>query len=474
MRQVLSNGSFCLLLALGLFLAVLLSSVPVLWATSIIAFAAALVALGWHLAPPVLAWLIAFNMLSILADIARIELDNAGFTSVSPELAFARYQADLPDAIIFSSCAIAFLGIGMRCGLFLGREMFGYRRNVLQDQAARVAPYSARRISLAYAAFLPASVAVGVVGRAVSALSQPAHVFGLLKFALIYLLAARVFATGRNSYLIVLVIAFEIVIGSVSGWAQYKEGFFVVLIALAASSRRFTFRQVAFAFAGIAAMVYISLAWTAVKTEFRAKIVGGDASTSLAWLADKYFGGGIDFATAAVDLLERVGYNKFYAMILNANTDGMQGIYQRALLHIITPRVLFPDKAVLDDSAQTGEVLGWTIDQQTSIGLGYVGQAHIDFGFPGLLVPMIVLGAIVGAIYAYFLTRPAPPLIREAFAVACLFNSLAFAGNIDKQLGGMIMALLVLALALRYGAAKLHRWLENSRQVMQDRPCRIG
>jgi hypothetical protein len=467
MRRVLSDPSFCLLLALTLIVTVPFSSVPGLWAASIIALIVGLAALGWHVAPPVLAWLIAINMLSILADIATIELNSIGWRYISVE-------ANLPDAIIFSSCAMAFLAIGMRCGLFLGREMFGYRRDVLQDQAPSVASYSAHRISLAYVAFLPASVLVGIIGHAVPALSQPAHVFGLLKFVLIYLLAARVFATGRNAYLLVLVVAAEIVIGSIDGWAHFKEGFFVVLIALAASSRRFTFKQVAFMLAGIAAMVYLSLGWTAVKKEFRREIAGSGALTSLAWLADKYFGGELDFAAAAPDLLQRVGYNKFYAMIMNANTDNMQGIYQRALLHIVTPRVFFPDKAVLDDSAQTAQALGWSIDEDTSIGLGYVAQAHIDFGFPGLLVPMIVLGAITGVIYAYFLTRPAPPLIREACAVTCLFNALAFAGNVDKQLGGLIWALLVLAFALRYGAAILHRWLENGREVIQGKPYRIG
>jgi len=306
-----------------------------------------------------------------------------------------------------------------------------------------------------------------MIGQIAPGLSQPAYVFGLLKFALIYMLAARVFATGRDTLLLVLVIVVEILTGSIGGWASYKEGFFVVMIALATTSRRFSFQQVGLAVAGFGAMLYLSLGWTAVKKEFRSNIVGSDAGTSLAWLADKYFSGELDFVAAAVDLLDRIGYNKFYAMIINANTDSLQGIYNRALLHILTPRALFPDKAVLDDSAQTAQALGWSIDDNTSIGLGYIAQAHIDFGFPGLLLPMVALGAIVGAIYAYFLTRPAPPLIREAFAVACLFNALAFAGNIDKQLGGLIWALLVLAFALRYSGAILDRWLGNRGAVMR-------
>ncbi|MGD9657703.1 MAG: hypothetical protein AB7U61_08710 [Methylocystis sp.] len=453
MRRVLSSPGFCLLLAFVLYLMVSATSAPELWATSLIAIVAALVALGWHQAPPVLAWLIAINMLPVWADIAQIELSNSGWVAIG-------VVANLPDAIVRSSCAITFEAIGMRCGLILGRQIFGFRRDVMQEQAAST-PYSPKRILLAYVAFLPVSVLVAAIGQAAPGLAQPAYVFSLLKFALIYILAARVFATGRDAPLLVLVIVVEILTGSIGGWASYKEGFFVVMIALATTSRRFSIQHVSLAVAGVAAMLYLSLGWTAVKKEFRRNIVGSDAWTSLTWLADKYFGGDLDLVAAAVDLLDRVGYNKFYAMIISANTDSLQGIYYRALIHIVTPRMLFPDKAALDDTAQTAQALGWRIVDNTSIGLGYIAQAHIDFGFPGLLAPMIALGAAFGAIYAYFLTRPAPPLIREAFAVACLFNALRFEANIDKQLGGLIWSFLVLAIVLRTGGAIFGLLLEQ-------------
>jgi uncharacterized membrane protein len=48
-------------------------------------------------------------MLSIWADIATIKLNNTGWTIVVIE-------ANLPVAIINSSCAMALLAIGMRSG----------------------------------------------------------------------------------------------------------------------------------------------------------------------------------------------------------------------------------------------------------------------------------------------------------------------------------------------------------------------
>lgn len=454
MRRIFAHPLLFVVLVTIVVVAAIFSSVPLLWVFSLGAMIAALVALGWHLAPPVLAWIIAFNMLSVWADIATIELSNSGKI-------FAAIQQNLPDAIINSSWALSFLAVGMRLGLLFGRAVFGYRPNLFQHMAATNAPYSAYRITLAYAAFLPISVLLGIVSQIAPGLSQPVHVLGLLKYVLIYLLAARVIATGNNFKLLIGVLFTEIIIGSTGYFSGYKEGFFVVLIALAASKERFTFRQFAVSVAGVFLIVYISLAWTAVKMEYRTKIVGSDAITSLSWLAKNYFGGDINYRLAAIDLVERVGYTKFYALVMQSHTDGLQGIYQRAILHIIMPRMFFPDKPVLDDSAQTFQALGWSIADGTSIGLGYVAQAHIDFGFPGLLAPMVLLGAIVSIIYTCFLTRPAPLLIREAFAVACLYKALIFEANIDKQLGGMIMAFIVLLLVLRFGGGILHRWLGN-------------
>ncbi len=462
MRRVLTNAYLCFPLAVLLLILVVASSVSELWIISILAFIAALIAIGWHKAPPVLVWMIAINMLSIWADIATIEIYNAGWD-------YGVIVYTFPDAIIQSSCAMIFLSIGIRGGLIIGGSMFRYRLSTPNDQMGTAAPYSVHRIALAYILVQPVTALLGIIGQAVPGLAQPTYAFSLLKFTLIYMLAAKIFATGRHFLLLTVVIVAEIVIGSTGFWASYKEGFFIVLIALAANSRSFTRKQAVLAFTGVAVVLYISIAWTAVKKEYRADIVANGPWASFVWLAEKYTSAEFDFTTATVDLLSRVGYTKYYAMVMTANTDAEEGIYKRALLHIVTPRLFFPDKAILDDSAQTTRVLGLRIDSKTSIGLGYVAQAYIDFGFPGLLIPMVVLGMIVGSIYTYFVTRRAPQLIREGFAVACLFNSLAFAGNIDKEFGGLITAFLVLALTLRYGAAILHRQLENKPRNTQVR-----
>ena len=61
-------------------------------------------------------------------------------------------------------------------------------------------------------------------------------------------------------------------------------------------------------------------------------------------------------------------------------------IMWRALLHIVTPRLLFPDKAVLEsDSEMVLHYSGvWAAgaDQDTSIAFGYAAESYVDFGVP--------------------------------------------------------------------------------------------
>jgi hypothetical protein len=241
------------------------------------------------------------------------------------------------------------------------------------------------------------------------------------------------------------------VLGSTGAFASYKGAFFVVLIALVDSDARLSVRQAASAAAVAVLIIYMSLVWSVVKVEYRAQIVWQGPLASVSWLAGKYFGGDVDLAQGASILVERVGYTKFYGMVLDLDTSGFRGIYLRALEHVLTPRILFPEKAALSDSAESNQILGWNISQGTSVGIGYVAEALVDFGFPGLLVPVFGLGTLVGLIYCYFISRNSSLVLKRAIAVACLFDALAFERDINKQLGGILMGFIVLALCLKYG-----------------------
>jgi hypothetical protein len=82
-------------------------------------------------------------------------------------------------------------------------------------------------------------------------------------------------------------------------------------------------------------------------------------------------------------------------------------ILWRALLHIVTPRLLFPDKAVLEsDSEMVMRYSGiWAAgpEQGTSIAFGYAAESYVDFGVPLMFLPVFVFGCLMGMAYHWWL-----------------------------------------------------------------------
>jgi hypothetical protein len=422
----------------------LVSAVPQLWSASLAAFLFA-VALGWHEAAPVMAWIVAINMLSIWADIFNIDLTEHG-------LGLYPVVRNQEEAILYSLAAMAVLALGMLVGQ---RLIKGNRDRAEPLRSADVLAYSASRIALLYFASFAVAKFTSVVGNSFPGLSQPAYAFALLKFAFIYWLSITVFVSNRNYIWLIVVMLTEIIVSSTTGFSRFTDGFFVVLIAAAESKRRLSMGQLVFALVGAIIIIYMSIVWISVKWEFRKHIISTGAVNSVTWLASKYANPDLATWQGASKLLARVGYTQFYAMALNRDTKEFGGNYERAVEHVLMPRLLFPNKAALDDSAEMRQIFHMKIDKNTSISLGYVAQAHIDFGFPGLLLPIFVLGAIVGAVYSYFLTRSAPAVLCRAIGVACVFNCLRFEGNIEQEFGGLLMTFVIMAIILRYGNSLL-------------------
>jgi hypothetical protein len=72
-----------------------------------------------------------------------------------------------------------------------------------------------------------------------------------------------------------------------------------------------------------------------------------------------------------------------------------------AVVHALTPRVLFPDKPVVEsDSEKVRRYAGVLVagpDENTSIAFGYAAEGYVDFGVPWMFVPILAFGAVMGA-----------------------------------------------------------------------------
>jgi hypothetical protein len=407
----------------------------------------------------VLLWLIAIAWLQIVADVVSANLKG----EVLSDGSLGEYRI---LGILFSLCAVLILAVGMRVGT--GKSGWsvspiagGGSVSTQPDKGVML-----HRALLGYLASVILSGSLGALAHSMPGLAQPVLALALMKFVFVYLIAARVFRTKQGYAWLLLVSASEIVTGLTGFFSGYKEAFFVMFIALASSRRPASVREWMFGLTAVLVLFWVSLVWTASKKEYRFVVVNYPIEQRIGWFAQRFSGSQIDYDEAFTELFERIGYTKYFSVILAHDAAGSlpteNNYYANALQHVLTPRILFPDKASLDDSAKTTALIDLSIDAETSIGVGYVAEAFVDFGFPGLLGPVFLVGLMTGAAARYFMSQPAPLVVREAFATATLFRSFSFEANIDKNLGGFIISCIVLGFILRVGYPFIASWLEGS------------
>jgi hypothetical protein len=76
-----------------------------------------------------------------------------------------------------------------------------------------------------------------------------------------------------------------------------------------------------------------------------------------------------------------------------------------AVKHLVTPRLLFPDKPVLESDSELVRLYSgvWVpgAEQNTSIAFGYAAESYVDFGLPWMFLPVFVYGVLMGRVHRW-------------------------------------------------------------------------
>ena len=141
--------------------------------------------------------------------------------------------------------------------------------------------------------------------------------------------------------------------------------------------------------------------------------------------------------------------------------------WQDAVEHVAKPRFLFPNKAALSDTEVYVRLARGDASEQmrlgTSISVGYMAENFVDFGFPGMLGGLFVLGLIYGLVIRYFLALKVPWILREGVVWDSSF-SVAHNGvemSLPKILGATVMFFLVYMLLARFVFPTGLNWLKG-------------
>lgn len=305
--------------------------------------------------------------------------------------------------------------------------------------------------------FLADAVVSGVVRiPGINVAWQP---IAMLRFGAALLLFQSVFANNRGWGYLLLVAGVECVVGFLGYFSGFKLVFY--LLILGASSLLHYRPSVRFPFAVcVLLLLGFALTWQTIKRDYRMFLSGGEREQSVTVSVEErlnYLSQSVrslnadSFAEAAERSLSRIGYVTYFGHCLsnvpNYVPHAGGRLWKEALMNVFMPRILFPNKMVFNDSARTNEFSGIQVagaHQGTSIGIGYVGESYIDFGVPGMFVPIGFFGLFVGAGYGFVLRTLKPHGVGVAMGTSLLFASnLTLESSNAKMMGAFMSSFLV-------------------------------
>ena len=250
-------------------------------------------------------------------------------------------------------------------------------------------------------------------------LRQIITTFDAARLGVLFLILRRLCAPPPRFGLVALVVAIEIVLGITGFFAGFREPIVLAVLAvLEVFDRRNAKHWTALSVATVA-ICALGVLWMGIRTDYRREYIEMDQFSGsrnarinrVEDLTSSFMKNDAESLLKTTDqLVDRMWTIYYPALALKRvpsvipHTDGQ--ILGAALTHIVTPRVLFPDKGELpSDSDEVRKYANVAVagrEVGTSIAFGYSAESYIDFGLPWMFLPVLCYGMFVGACYAVF------------------------------------------------------------------------
>lgn len=377
----------------------------------------------------------------------------------SPLSDLSDFDLDLEPAALLGLAGIAALALGLRMG---AGHSFG------PANEADVDGWPFRRV-------LALSLAVIVIGHALDAMAgrfvearQIVLALSGIKSAGIFALAYATLRLRQGLPWLIVVVLSEITMGMAGFFADFKAVLFVLAGAAVAANGRVGVRAAIWSSLIAGLTLVLAVFWMSGKKEYRAFLnegTGGQVvlrplNQRLDYLVDKALEfDGQKFADGLESLMRRTSYIEFLAATMDRvpNVIPHEGGTHlgQAVLHVLTPRILFPDKPEVPSDTQvtafyTGLPVAVFADDNTSISIGYLGELYIDFGVGGVFL-VVLIGLVFGSCYRAIRDHPHTPLfVNYSLCMMFALSFSAFEEALLKLAGGVLMVAAVSLLLQRF------------------------
>ena len=423
--------------------------------------------------PPVLLFGCAFQWLQATAAI--FYCNHFGMTLD------AAFGSNVLDAATWLSIvAVLVLALGIRLGYIRAGSS---RRAALESDAAKL---DIGKIGILYGISVVVAGVLSALAWRLPSVTQPLLAIAALKWAVIFLLCYTVLHQRRGYGVLLTCIGVEFAMGLFGIFSNFKDVFFVLVVAAMSSPLALKGRRLAATITCCVVLFVLGVIWSAIKMDYRAFLANEDTGNEEAIPIERKFEKMADliesitwdnFTDGMDALVMRVSYVNLFALTLEnvpARVPYENGeLWKESIVRVLTPRFLFPDKPATDDSERTRTYTGLNVagaEAGTSIGIGYVGESYIDFGPVGMFSPIFLLGLLYGAINRFFITRTRYKLLGSAFAVSILiFSAYEIETSNIKLVGGVIAAALVSLVIYKVFAGTIMRALQKAPKPLEVR-----
>ena len=372
--------------------------------------AVAVLLLVWELlqadeGPPVLALALSVQWLQVAGGVFYIGLTGRTL----PVAEVAEYQ----KMVLIGLGCVASLAVG----IWAGRHYLGSR--ISRHQYAPDEVVGLKLLLIAYAATLVVNGVLREVAWRMPTLTQAIIAITYAHLGLVFLLLRRFTRPTLQGTHILALLALEVALGFTGYFSNFKEP---LLLAGLALLEIFDRQRKEHWFAGAALVASISIAslmWMGVRTKYREDWGDSEFAASRGmrlermqalltdWLADRE-----DRMQTDMDKLVDRSWAIYYPALavgrvpsVLPHTNGE--LFGGALHHLVTPRLLFPDKPELQsDSELVRKYSGiWVAgsERDTSIAFGYAAESYVDFGIPLMFAPVLLFGVFCGVMYEVIL-----------------------------------------------------------------------
>lgn len=452
----------------------LLTANPVLTAASILVLPI-FVALLWRPGePPILLFAVGYQWLQVTSKVFHADVMGVPITAMED-------TPTVETAVWLGLIGLIVLALGMRLGL---RKLGS---SLADEAAAEVERFSVHRTFVLYLVVAALTPVIQELAWVIPGLKQLV-VVDSLKWACFFLLGYVVLRRKEKYYYLAIAVAIEFV-GGIGFFSGFKSVIFYSLIVFFTVHHRLNVKGLLYGLVTLAALFILGAGWTSIKGEYRSFLNQGtgmqstlvsreeqveklvELATALEWE---------DIAEATEPLFARIAYVTYFALAMDYVPEVVPHengtVWGNSIRHVLTPRLFFPDKPVLlSDSELTMQYTGLVLAsdaQGTSISIGYMGESYVDFGVPGLFVPVFILGLLWGLLYLWFVKRAPLAVVGYAFATAVLINASQFEMASIKLLGGVLAKFIVLALVMRFVMPRVSNWLMARREAPAPAPVR--